>query len=286
MQVEVRPLRLAADWQPMLRPTRHRESFFFNPDAGRNAPTLPPEWGRGPGMAAVDPLVPFDPEAPLLQVQVFVNNVPSHATLPASLKQDDLQKRKQAVCGRRCPEGQAGAAGPAPKIQRSVSLTFVEPRIDSRNCLHDTCLQCLPITRSGGSAGGFVREPVARPQTRSVLSNLLFAQRRRRWSAILCRATKDAGHSKSFSSRYFVNVLRLHCVSTQVIHKFHHIHVGGTAGGRLREPVQGYGQGGGPAACALHCSRHPPLGPCARSALHLFIFETKEACLSHFRYFF
>ncbi len=66
--MEVRPLRLAADWQPMLRPTRHRESFFFNPDAGRNAPTLPPEWGRGPGMAAVDPLVPFDPEAPLLQV--------------------------------------------------------------------------------------------------------------------------------------------------------------------------------------------------------------------------
>lgn len=62
-------LRLARDWQPMLRPTRHREGFFFNPDAGRNAPTLPPEWGRGPTMAAVDPLVAFDPDAPLLQVR-------------------------------------------------------------------------------------------------------------------------------------------------------------------------------------------------------------------------
>jgi hypothetical protein len=67
--VEIQRLRLARDWQPMLRPTRHRESFFFNPDAGRNAPTLPVEWGRGPTMAAVDPLTPFSADAPLLQVR-------------------------------------------------------------------------------------------------------------------------------------------------------------------------------------------------------------------------
>ncbi len=47
------------------------QGFFFNPDAGRNAPTLPPEWGRGPGMAAVDPLVAYDPNAPLLQERLF-----------------------------------------------------------------------------------------------------------------------------------------------------------------------------------------------------------------------
>ena len=34
---------------------------------GRNAPTLPAEWGMGPSMAAVDPLVPYDPAHPLLQ---------------------------------------------------------------------------------------------------------------------------------------------------------------------------------------------------------------------------
>lgn len=49
------------------------QGFFFNPDAGRNAPTLPPEWGRGPGMAAVDPLVAYDPNAPLLQEGLFLS---------------------------------------------------------------------------------------------------------------------------------------------------------------------------------------------------------------------
>lgn len=34
-QVEVRPLRISRDWQPLLRPTRFREGFFFNPDAVR-----------------------------------------------------------------------------------------------------------------------------------------------------------------------------------------------------------------------------------------------------------
>lgn len=36
----MRPLRIARDWQPLLRPTRHREGFFFNPDAVR--PTARP----------------------------------------------------------------------------------------------------------------------------------------------------------------------------------------------------------------------------------------------------
>lgn len=74
VQVVIQRLRLARDWQPMLRPTRHRESFFFNPDAGRNAPTLPVEWGRGPTMAAVDPLAPFSADAPLLQVRQSRNS--------------------------------------------------------------------------------------------------------------------------------------------------------------------------------------------------------------------
>ena len=78
--MEIQRLRLARDWQPMLRPTRHRESFFFNPDAGRNAPTLPVEWGRGPTMAAVDPLTPFSADAPLLQVR----QLRSSQALPAS----------------------------------------------------------------------------------------------------------------------------------------------------------------------------------------------------------
>lgn len=82
LQVEIQRLKLARDWQPFLRPTRHREGFFFNPDAGRNAPTLPPEWGRGPGMAAVDPLLPFDANAPLLQARSLCIRAPP--TVPAA----------------------------------------------------------------------------------------------------------------------------------------------------------------------------------------------------------
>jgi len=72
--VEVRPLRISRDWQPLLRPTRFREGFFFNPDAGRNAPTLQPEWGFGPSMAAVDPLVPYKDSDPLLQAPLLDTN--------------------------------------------------------------------------------------------------------------------------------------------------------------------------------------------------------------------
>lgn len=93
-EVEVRPLRLAADWQPMLRPTRLREAFFFNPDAGRNAPELNPKWGLGPSMAAVDPLIPFDPNAPLLQAPLLN---PDWVSLCKGLDKEPALRRARAT---------------------------------------------------------------------------------------------------------------------------------------------------------------------------------------------
>lgn len=93
-EVEVRPLRLSSDWQPMLRPTKLRESFFFNPDAGRNAPILKPEWGLGPSMAAFDPLLPFDPEAPLLQAPLLD---PGFVSLCKGLDKEPALRRARAT---------------------------------------------------------------------------------------------------------------------------------------------------------------------------------------------
>lgn len=53
--MEVRPLRIARDWQPLLRPTRHREGFFFNPDAVR--PTARPAPRTHGALAAGHPPV-------------------------------------------------------------------------------------------------------------------------------------------------------------------------------------------------------------------------------------